>query len=92
MIAVSLLVPLYFPAYAGHYLFLLLFLGFGLRPLLEVTGLSGYWERLEDPFQRRWSETELKKHRRAVEQRVRQAALKKRRYRDPETTPGPGQK
>lgn len=81
LLAVALVIPLYFPEYTAHYFFLLLFLGLGLKPLLQATGLNVYWARIEAPFRKRWSERELEAHRRSVEQRVRQDALKKRRHR-----------
>ena len=79
---IALLVPLYFPAYTVHYFFLLVFLGLGLRPLLEITGLWVCWERLESPFGKRWSDKELDLHRRKIEARQRQEALRRRRVRE----------
>lgn len=73
---------LYFPGYVAPYLLMLLFLGFGLKPLLEVTGLWVLWEKLESPFARRWSARELEKHRTEVEIKRRQKALRNRRLRE----------
>jgi hypothetical protein len=47
LLALMLVVPTYYPAYAAHYFWLLVFLGLGLRPLLEVTGLWRVWHRVE---------------------------------------------
>ena len=82
MLWAGLLIPLYFPAWTAHYLVLLIFLGIGLRPVLEYTGLWVWWDRLESPFARHWSDRELERHRRQIDARLRQEALKKRRVRD----------
>lgn len=39
MLALVLVIPVYFPAYALYYIGFVAFLGLGLRPLLERTGL-----------------------------------------------------
>ena len=50
LLALMLVVPIAYPGYTAHYFWLLVFLGLGLRPVLEVTGLWRLFDRLESAF------------------------------------------
>ena len=72
-----------YPAYLLHYAGFLLFLGLGLRPLIEALGLDHSLGSLlasaDDRLHRRF----LEKRRRAVERKVRDDRYRRSRVRDP---------
>jgi hypothetical protein len=82
MLWFTLFIAWKYPAHLTAYVLLLIFLGFGLRPLLEVTGLydafSLVGEKLE---QARWATFE-KKRRAEVQRRERDKRYRHRRIRD----------
>lgn len=76
LIALGPEVAIYFPGYLPHYVVLVLCLALGLRPFLEVTGLTRLWARIEAKLPRRWNEKALAKHRAEIEARERQKRLR----------------
>lgn len=71
------------PAYLPHYFGFLVFLLFGLRPLLVVTGLHSGWNRLEMAVVERWDRKFVAKRRREIETKTRVEQYKRSRVRDP---------
>ena len=83
LVASSVVVALYFPDRWLHYLGFLLFLGLGLRPLLERTGLYRLWNTVQGFFIERWNRKYLRKRRQEVDRRLRDEKYRGKRYKDP---------
>ena len=67
----------HYPQWLWHYVVLMMFLGLGLRPLLEWTGLVLWWQDLVTRLDERLHRKSIAKHRMLVERRERD---KKYRY------------
>lgn len=85
-IALICLTPLFAilaPAYLIHYFLFLVFLGFGLRPVLVRTGLYAAWQAFEMTVEKKWNRKFLEKRRMEIERKQRDEKYRKSRYRDP---------
>ena len=83
LVSVTALVPLVKPEYFVHYIIFLLFLGFGLRPLLVKTGLYNLWNSTGASVQTKWDKKHLDKRASDVDRKVELEKYRKSRYRDP---------
>jgi hypothetical protein len=83
LVAVIAPVGMYFPEWQLYYLLFLFFLGFGLRPVLEVTGLLAVCESVLESLRERWNRKFVEQKRRQVDRKVRDEKYRKSRYRDP---------
>lgn len=83
LICATPLVLVIYPSYLGVYIGLLLFLGVGLKPLLEYSGLYGayisFTNSIRDRLDRKW----IEKRRREVDASERSKKLKNSRVKDP---------
>ena len=84
MLSAALVVAIYYPDWFPHYLGLLLFLGLGLRPILEATGLHDFFPWLFDRFDSRLNEKKLERRRREIDRRERDKRRRYSHYRDPD--------
>lgn len=69
--------------WAPFYLLFLLFLGLGLRPMIEHFGLYDGFHALFSFLEHKRDRAWLERRRQQIEQQERQKKLKKSRYRDP---------
>jgi hypothetical protein len=75
------------PGWLIYYLPLLLFLGLGLRPLLEITGAYELFSRLQDRIEEtRWKKI-TEERRLEVERKARDKKYKSQRQKDPRLPP-----
>lgn len=70
------------PNYFFPYLFFLLFLGFGLRPTLQFTGLYNLWNATIGKLEKHWDQQFLDKRAREIENKKELEKIKKSRVRD----------
>lgn len=84
LIAVTLLVPLYIPSYMGWHLLLLLFLGLGLRPLLELTGLYKWLIHMQVVTASKINKEFDEKHAQKVDRKMRDDRYRGRRQKHPD--------
>lgn len=82
MIGVLPVVVLFAPAYALYYLGLLLFLGFGLRYVLEITGLHNSLTGIGLVAQERMERKFLEKRRREIDLKQRDEKYRKSHRKD----------
>lgn len=66
-----------------YYVFFLLFLGFGLRPFLERSGIFRYWSALRVTVEDKWDKKYLEKRSREIDRKARDEKYRKSRVRDP---------
>ena len=76
-------VALAFPQWALHYILFLLFLGLGLRMVLERTGLYRLWISLETWLANRWNRKFLARRNAETDRKLRDEKYRKSRVRDP---------
>jgi len=81
-IGLTVFVLLLFPSYAGYYILTLLVLGFGLRPLLEKTGLYHYFSHGAQRLDLHLHRKQLDQHRANIDRKVRDDKYRKSRSRD----------
>jgi hypothetical protein len=72
-----------FPQWAFSYILFLLFLGLGLRILLERSGLYRFWSSVEGSLVQKWNRRFLAKRKSEVDRKMRDEKYRKSRYRDP---------
>ncbi len=82
-IATTLLVVLFATSWAIYYILFLLFLGLGLRPLLESTGLYRNFSALTDMAHDRVYRKRYEKRRQEVDREKHNERYRKARTRDP---------
>ena len=83
LIALGALIALFVTPLFLYYVLFLLFLGFGLRPLLIATGLHRFFGFLSAEVEsRRWRKFD-EERRREVERKQRDDRYRDKRYRDP---------
>jgi hypothetical protein len=83
LVAVIVPIGLYYPAWIFRYLMLLLFLGLGLRPLLEMTGLLAVSQSLLQSLEEKRNKKYVEQKRREVDLKMKLEKYRKSRYRDP---------
>lgn len=83
LVTVSPIVLMLNREYFLYYIFLLIFLGFGLRTFLIKTGLYRLWNSICDGAIRKWDEKHLQKRARKIDRGVELEQFRKSRYRDP---------
>ena len=69
--------------YLLYYVILLLFLGFGLRILLECSGLCRAWSAVEGKIQAKWGAKHLKKRRMEIDRKERDKKYRHSHRKDP---------
>ena len=79
----SVVVSWHFSHWLGYYLLLLVFLGLGLRPLLERTGLYGIAQSLALKTIDKHQDRRLRERRRQIERSERDKKYRQRRKLDP---------
>lgn len=72
-----------FPEYVNYYIAFLVFLGLGLRPLLEWTGIYDRWIDLRERLDQKIHARHYREQRRKVAQAARDERYRKARKRDP---------
>lgn len=77
------LTAILFPGMLAWHALLLLFLGVGLRPLLEHTGAYALYTRLETAFRERWNHDFTERRRCEVERKARRARYRRFGPEDP---------
>jgi hypothetical protein len=81
--SIAVVVGLYFPDLFYYYILVLLFLGLGLRPLLEKTGLyenyCGMLFMLQEKLDKKW----VAKRRAELDRKARDERLRHSRVKDP---------
>lgn len=83
LIWVSLAIGMGWPKMLPYYLGFLLFLGLGLRPLLEKTGLADLFMHLVASTDEKLHKGSQAKLSRKIDRKVRDEKYRKSRYRDP---------
>lgn len=83
LISLAALIPLYYPDMFLYYVLALIFLGLGLRPLLQRTGLYKLWAQVEISVSGRWNKKYLEKRRMEVDRKVRDEKYRHSRVKDP---------
>ena len=83
LLCTSFLVAWVIPQWLGYYLLFLLFLGLGLRPLLERTGLARKWQEMFADADDRLHSKREHKRRLEIERRERDKKYRYTHYRDP---------
>lgn len=78
-----IIVPFYWPEYFLLYLVLLIFLGFGLKPLLEKTGLFAFYQNLLVRFSDRRYRGVNAKRMVEIERKERDDKYRRSRIKDP---------
>jgi hypothetical protein len=71
LISATTLVPFFFMELLGHYLLLLVFLGFGLRPLLLKTGIYSMWQHSTESAHEKLNKKHTEKRSLEIERKVR---------------------
>ena len=82
LIAFGLVVPYIYPDKTVHYFFFIVFLGLGLRPLLEITGLHSLFQAINDSIFGKSKRRKLEQRRREIDLKLRNEKYKKSRFRD----------
>ena len=83
LVAVFAPVALAFPQWAPRYLLFLLFLGLGLRFLLERTGLYRLWASFKVGLTEKWDRKFLARHRSEIDRKQRAEKYHRSRVKDP---------
>ncbi len=84
LIAVTLLIPLYYPEYLGWHLLLLLFLGLGLRPLLELTGIYKWLIHMQVVTASKLNKDFDEEHAKKMDRKMRDDRYRNRRQKHPD--------
>jgi hypothetical protein len=83
LVSVTVLIGLYYPAWVIRYVLFLLFLAFGLRPLLEMTGLLEECQSVLQSIHEKRNKKYVEQKRAEVDRKIRDEKYRKSRYRDP---------
>ena len=83
----ALLIGWVAPGWLFHYAALLIFLGLGLRPLLEWTGLAQRFQHATAELEERWHRKREAKRRMQIARRERDKKYKYCHHRDPRLPP-----
>lgn len=83
LIALTPLIPVAFPRFSVSYIVFIVFLGFGLRPLLHFSGAYAMWNSCRVYALEKWDRKFLQRHRAKIDRKVRDDAYRKSRVRDP---------
>lgn len=83
LLAITPAVLILRPDVAMHYVLFLLFLGFGLRIVLEKSGLYRLWNDMGAGAQRRWDRKFMEERAREIEREEARKKYHRSRYRDP---------
>ncbi len=83
MLALVRVIPLYFPDYALHYMGFVAFLGVGLRPILELTGLYTLLSSLLVVVSNKHYKKFEEGRRREIDRKLRDAKYRGVRRKDP---------
>ena len=88
LIYFALLIGWVAPGWLFHYAAFLIFLGLGLRPVLEWTGLAWRFQSAMADLEERWYRKRETKRRMQIARRERDKKYKYSHYRDPRLPPG----
>jgi hypothetical protein len=83
LVSVTVLIGLYYPAWVIRYVLFLLFLAFGLRPLLEMTGMLEMCQSVLQSIHEKRNKKYVEQKRAEVDRKIRDEKYRKSRYRDP---------
>lgn len=83
LVAILPVFPLLWPQHLPAYIVFLLFLLFGLRPLLVKTGLYRLWNDAGAEVEHQWDKNYLEKRAADIDRKVKSESFHKSRYRDP---------
>ncbi|EEB80558.1 hypothetical protein GPB2148_3377 [marine gamma proteobacterium HTCC2148] len=83
LISLTFLVAILWPSWLLAYVSGLLFLGLGLRPLLEWSGLLDRYSDMEATLEERFHRKHVNKRRLQIERKERDKKYKHSHYRDP---------
>lgn len=83
LIALIPLIPVAFPQYTVSYVVFVLFLGFGLRPLLHLSGAYALWNTFRVRAIDQWDRKFLLRRRAQIDRALRDDRYRKSRVRDP---------
>ena len=83
LLSIIPLVPIYFPHYSLHYFCLMIFLGFGLRRFLLVTGLYSVWNTVRLKLLAKWDKKFLEERAAKIDREIALKKYKMSRVRDP---------
>ena len=80
--SVAVVIALYFPDYFFYYMFVLLLVGIGLRPLIEKTGLYELYQSLAITLEEKWHKKYVEKRRAELDRKARDQKYRNSRVKD----------